>query len=280
MVSTPGKIIDSAWLALGAGLMLLAGCHAKPKAPAASDKPPATVAPLGFALPDKDVQVTLTLPEPIKLYPELHTRLYNEGKAALTAFVDQAHKDRAEASASGIDDPPYYHFINWKIAAQSTRLVSLYAEEEEYEGGAHPNSSFQALLWDKTKDDLIPPARLFANGADMASVDAYVCKQIEAERSKRAGEPVSEAQSGFECPKFADSKLILIPSTVSGKIGAVDALFAPYEVGPYAEGEYEVRVPQTLLKTVLASDYADQFDGDPVKDTAVPDPDSRNDQAQ
>ena len=266
-------------LGLAASTLALSACHPKPKTEAASDKPPATVAPLGFALPDKDVQVTLTLPEPIKLYPELHTRLYNEGKAELTAFVDQAHKDRAEASASGMDEPAYYHFINWKIAAQSTRLVSLYAEEEEYAGGAHPNSSFQALLWDKTKDDLISPARLFANGADMKSVDAYVCKQIEAERSKRNSEPTSQTGSGFDCPKFADSKLILIPSTVSGKIGAIDALFAPYEVGPYAEGPYEVRVPQSQLRSVLASDYSDQFAGDAVKDVALPDPDSNNDKA-
>ena len=266
------------WLV--AVLVLVAACHGKPKPPTAPDKPPATVAPLGFAKTDKDVQVTLTLPEPIKLYPELHTRLYNEGEAALTAFIDQAHKDRADNSADGIEEPAYYHFINWKIAAQSTRLVSLYAEEEDYEGGAHPNSSFQALLWDKSKDDLIPPARLFSNGADMKSVDDYVCRQIEAERARRAGEPVSEAQSGFDCPKFADSRLILIPSTVGGKIGAIDALYAPYEVGPYAEGPYEVRVPQAQLKGVIAAEFADQFAGDAVRDSALPDPDSGNDKAQ
>ncbi len=270
----------TACAALGLALLALAACHKKPAPPAASDKPPATVAPLGFAKSDNDVQVTLTLPEPIKLYPELHTQLFNEGQATLTAFIDQAHKDRAENSADGIQEPGYYQSINWKIAAQSTRLVSLYAEEEQYEGGAHPTSNFQALLWDKARNDLIAPARLFANGADMKAVDAYVCRQIEAARSKRSGTPVSENGSGFDCPKFADSKLILIPSTVTGKIGAVDALYAPYEVGSYAEGPYEVRVPQSQLKAVLAPDFADQFDGDAVKDVALPDPDSDNDKAQ
>ncbi len=267
-----------AWLLLGAAVALSA-CHPKPKAPAASDKPPATVAPLGFAKSDKDVQVTLVLPEPIKLYPDLHTRLYNEGEATLTDFIAQAHKDRADMAVTGVD-APYYQTITWKIAAQSTRLVSLYAEEEQYEGGAHPNSSYQALLWDKTKNDLIAPARLFANGADMKAVDDYACRQIEAARSKRTGSPVSETGSGFDCPKFADSRLILIPSTVTGKIGAIDALYAPFEVAPYAEGPYEVRVPQSLLKGVIASDFADQFEGDAVKDAALPDPDSGNDRAQ
>ncbi len=106
----------------------------------------------------------------------------------------------------------------------------------------------------------------------MRNVDAFVCKQIEAERSKRAGQPVSQASDGFACPKIADSRLILIPSTVTGKIGAVDALFAPSEVGPYAEGPYEIRVPQAQLQGVIAPEFADQFGGDAVKDQALPDP--------
>ena len=61
-------------------------------------------------------------------------------------------------------------------------------------------------------------------------------------------------------------------STIKDKAGAVDALFAPYEVGPYVEGPYEIRVPQSQLRSVLSPEYADQFAGDPVKDTALADP--------
>ncbi|MDI7774078.1 DUF3298 and DUF4163 domain-containing protein [Asticcacaulis sp. EMRT-3] len=258
----------------------LSACHQKPTAEKAPTTPPATVAPLGFAKTTDDAQVSLTLPDPIKLYPKLHTRLYKEGQAALTAFLDQAHKDRAESSADGIAMPAYYHAINWKIAAQSSRFVSLYAEEDDYQGGAHPNSTFHTLLWDKTKNDLVPVSSLFAPHADMSAVDSYLCHQIEAERARRTGEPVNQAQSGFACPHLADSRLILIPSTIDGKIGAIDALFAPYEIGPYAEGPYEIRVPQSQLKSVIAPQWADQFDGEAIKEAALPDPDSDKDKAQ
>ncbi|ESQ73825.1 DUF4163 domain-containing protein [Asticcacaulis sp. AC402] len=261
------------WATVAICLALVA-CQKKPQEQTKSDRPPATVAPLGYAKTDGDAQVTLTLPEPIKLYPELHTQLYNEGEAALNAFMANARDDRAEQSADGFPVPAYYRSINWKIAAQSPRLVSLYAEEEDFQGGAHPGHSFQALLWDKSKSELIPTGRLFVNGADMTAVDAYACKQIEALRSKRAGDPVSHADFGGGCPKFAEAKLILIPSTVSGKVGAVDALFAPSEVGAYAEGPYEIRVPQNVLKGVLNPEFADQFAGDPVAENALPDPDA------
>ena len=257
----------------------LSGCHKKADREA-EPKPPASVAPLGFAQTNDDAQVSLTLPDPIRLYPDLHMRLYNEGKATLTAFLDQAHKDRAEASADGFPTPAYYHAINWKIAAQSSRFVSLYAEEDDYQGGAHPNSAFQALLWDKTKNELIPTASLFAPGADMSGVNAFLCRQIEAARAQGLGAPVTQAASGFPCPALKDSRLILIPSTLDGKIGAIDALYAPYEVGAYAEGPYEARIPQSQLKGLIAPAYADQFAGEAIRQEALPDPDSDKDKAQ
>ena len=254
--------------------LCLFACHKSPEKAAQGNAPPATVAPLGFAKTDGDASVTLTLPEPIKLYPELHTRLYNEGEQTLTAFMEAARKDRAEQSADGFVVPSYSHALNWKIAAQSDRFVSLYAEETDFQGGAHPSQTFQALLWDKTRRDLVPTGRLFADGADLHAVDDFVCKQIEAARSKRAGTPISQGQFGDGCPKFAEAKLILIPSTVAGKVGAIDALFAPSEVGSYAEGPYEIRVPQTLLASALNPDIASQFAGDPVAENALEEPDA------
>lgn len=258
-------------LALTASVVLN-GCHSKPKNQAQSDKPPVTVAPLGFSKGDADAQVSLSLPEPIKMYPALHTQLYNEGEQALKAFLAQAHKDRAEQKADGIDVPAYSHSITWRITAQNPRLLSLFAEEDDYQGGAHPSNTFQVRLWDKQKNDLIPPGALLAPGADLKAVDAYVCHQIEAERSKREGTPTTQAGSGFSCPKFAESRLILIQAQNGDKFGAIDALYAPYEVGPYSEGAFEIRVPQAMLKDVLNPDYAAQFGGDAVKDNALPEP--------
>jgi hypothetical protein len=273
--------------ALGSATLVLVGmitaCSRQPDTEhmqADAGKAPGVDSPLGFAQTNPDAQVTLSLPEPIKAYPELHERLYKDGETTLTAFLDQAKKDRAEQSADGVPVPAYFQKIEWKISAQSPRLLSVYAEQNDFEGGAHPNTSFRTLLWDKTKAALIPTAELFSPDADLKSVDDYVCHEIEAQRAKRTGQPVSEQGSGFNCPKFSESRLILVPSTQPGKIGAVDALYAPYDVGPYAEGPYEVRVPQSQLKGLVAPQYADQFAGDAVAETAFADPDANKDQPQ
>ncbi|HTM81719.1 DUF3298 and DUF4163 domain-containing protein [Asticcacaulis sp.] len=262
-----------AGLALGV-LVAASACHKKPKDDQAAAPVAAATVPLTLAASNPDAQINLTLPEPIRLYPELHARLFKEGQSALTAFMDQAHKDRAQNSADGIEEPPYYHSIVWKIAAQTPRLVSVFSEEDDYQGGAHPNHTIQTLLWDKTTKTEIATKRLFKASADFKAIDAYLCHQVEAERSKRAGEPISQSGTGFACPKFADSRLVLIPATTGGTAGAIDALYAPYDVGPYAEGPYEIRVPQTLLGDVLAPEFADQFGGEAVKDQALSDPDA------
>lgn len=248
-------------------LLGMAGCDNKPKTEkAASGDKPLTVAPLGFAKADADAEVRLTLPEAIRSHPELHTQLYTNGERKLKEFITSAHTARTGQAAEGIEAPTYFHSINWKIAAQNPRLLSLYAEEDDFQGGAHPNSTFEALLWDRSAKELINTARLFRTGADLSAANAYVCQQVEIERSKRTGEPTTQANSGFACPRLADSRLILIPSTVSGKFGAIDVLFAPYEVGPYAEGPYVIRIPQTVVSAQLNPEFADQFAGEAAKE--------------
>jgi len=257
-------------------LIAVCACQKKPAeqptaTPTAAPSPPP---PLTISNTGPDAQVNLTLPDGIKLYPELHTRLFAEGQTALTAFMDQAHKDRAQNSADGIEEPPYYHSIVWKISTQTPRLVSVYSEEDDYQGGAHPNHTIETLLWDRTTKAPIETRRLFQPNGDFRAIDSYICHQVEAARSKRAGEPISQARSGFACPKFADSRLVLIPATDGTKVGAIDALYAPYDVGSYAEGPFEIRVPQSLLSSVLAPEFADQFGGEPVPDQALSDPDA------
>jgi len=269
-------------LALTLVAAMLGACspHQQQAGGGTTSSPATTAAALDFAQSNPDAQVSLHLPEGVKQYPVLHTRLYDEGRAALEAFIATAHKERGEESADGIQDPAYYHAITWKITAQSPRLVSLYATEDDFEGGAHPNTTFQSVLWDKQASAVVPVNKLIKANADLSGVDAYICRQVEAERSRRSGEPTTQAASGFGCPKFADSHIVLMASGISGKIGAVDALYAPYEVGSYAEGPYEIRVPQTLLNGLINPDYADQFAGDATGGNALPDPDSQSPPAQ
>jgi len=245
------------------GLMGLGACSKKPEKKE-DEAPPVAAAPLAFSRPTPDAEVTLTFPDTIRAFPELHNRLYIEGQSDLNAFVDQAVRDRKELSAAGSDAPPYFRSIKWTLPAQSEHLLSVYAERSEFTGGAHPNASYQTILWDKAAKQAIDAKLLFAPNADLSAADSFLCHQIEAERSRRNQTPTTQAATGFTCPKLIDSHLVLVPSLTAGKIGAVEALFAPYEVGPYAEGTFQIRVPQAVLRGLISPAYATDFAGEPV----------------
>ena len=49
----------------------------------------------------------------------------------------------------------------------------------------------------------------------------------------------------------------------------LSSLIGPYLVGPYADGSYEVTVPQSAFRALLAPAYADEFAGEPKTESAA-----------
>ena len=58
---------------------------------------------------------------------------------------------------------------------------------------------------------------------------------------------------------------MLTPGTVDGKAAGLTFLIGPYQAGPYVEGGYEIAVPATLFRSLLAAAYAGEFGGQLVK---------------
>ena len=140
----------------------------------------------------------------------------------------------------------------------------------ENTGGAHPNGSMRALTWDKATGRVVPPAELFAAGANMAAADKALCDALTAAKTERTGR--AEFSGEFTaCPRLSQLELTLLASTTPGKAGGLTALISPYQVGPYVEGSYEIDVPLAAFRAALAPAYAGEFDGAPApKPAATP----------
>lgn len=239
-------------------------CQKKPdEAPKAEAKREST-APLSYVHNTVDAEASLYFPESFKAHATLHETLSAQDQETLKAFANQAVTDRAQLANDGFEQPQYFRKIVWHLTAETAGLISTYSQIEEYAGGAHGNLAYHPVLWDKAADKPLDPQTLFAPDADLKPAETYLCRQIEAERSKRAQTPITQASSGFGCPKLKSAHFVLIPSTEAGKAAAIDVLFAPYEVGPYAEGTYQVRLPLNVIQDVIASAYAPQFGGNPA----------------
>jgi len=257
-------------LAVGAS-----GCKPKQEAtapigPAPVDAAPSTpadaAAPLTFSNKTADAEITLKLPAAVARQPDLHARLYADGVKELKAFSEGATGERAEAGGEGI--PPYSKEIAWDLGADTGKLMSLARTDYEYAGGAHPNHSSQAVLWDKSLKRQVQPGQLIRG--DGAALDAALCDAIVVAKKERLGADATPPGGDWKCPSWRSTPFVLVPSTTGGKAGGLKFMIAPYAVGPYAEGGYEVVVPLSAFQTSLAAAYADDFAGQPqVQQAAV-----------
>lgn len=258
-------------------VLALAACQRReeaPPAPPQDAQPKAEVTPADQAAPltyERDTEyaeVSLTLPQPIARYRDLHASLYGEAVANLREFLDGAQADRTEYGGDqGL--PAYNRSVEWRVAAETGKLFSLAAQTSEYTGGAHGMTTFSSLLWDKALDRRIEGAALFRRGADMAVLDRALCDAINAARAARTGEPsnltVGGAANDWSCPRAMETTFALAPSATAGKAGGLEFLINPYDVGPYAEGTYQIVVPQSAFRALLAPAYADEFAGAPAR---------------
>ena len=225
--------------------------------------PAEAAAPMAFDAKTPHAQVRLTLPVALRSQPDLHARLYAANVRDLRAFAEGAQADRTEAGGDeGL--PPYDKSIEFTPGAETAKLFSLLRTASEFTGGANPSAQYGAVLWDKALKREIPPADLFVKPADFTALDQALCAAINAEKRRRdpAAQPVSLSGGGaWKCPRALETPFVLAASTEPGKAGGLTFLVGPYVVGPRVEGTYEVAVPLSAFRALLAPAYAGEFGG-------------------
>lgn len=245
-----------------AGLLLLlalAGCEApsggKAEAPAQApqvrNSPPEAEAPQpaasSVAEATADYEFNYSWPAEVTAHPELARSLAAERDAALAQLKQDTRAERAAAQADGFEFRPHGLHMRWLRAADLPRWLSLSAEISAYTGGAHPNSGFTSLIWDKRAGRRLQPLELFQSaGAFDAAVRETFCDKLDAERAERRGAPVNRASGdGFdECITPSEQTLVL--GSGNGRtFDRMTILIGPYAAGPYAEGSYEIDLPVT-----------------------------------
>lgn len=252
----------------------LAACNrdrepeAPPAAPAGSEArvtPAAAGAPAGFEDKTPFADVKLTLPNELKAHPDLHARLYAEEVRKLRQFVEGAQGELTEAGAA-TDRPKYQNTVTVTAAAETAKLFSLKRVALDYSGGAHSNTLTSGILWDKSLKRQIGLSDLFRSGADLSAVDRALCSALNAAKRERVPDSASLTfdSKPFACPRAASTAFVLTPGGEPGKAAGLTFLIGPYQAGPYVEGGYEIPVPATVFRSLLATAYAGEFGGKPV----------------
>jgi len=132
----------------------------------------------------------------------------------------------------------------WKVVADLPRFLSLSADIYLYTGGAHGNSGFDALVWDRETGAALDTEALFISEAALEdALGASWCKALKAERQKRMGADFVD-DGFFPCPDTTQLT-VLLGSSHGKAFNRIGLIAAPYVAGSYAEGPYEVTLPVT-----------------------------------
>ena len=249
-------------------LALLAACD-KP-APEADAAPEAveSVAPVAPpAPPSPPPAEALSLKESNELYefayaypaeaaaiPALKALLDADLAEARAKIATQAREGRDMAKDEGFPFHPWSSTHDWRLVTAIPGWVSLSALVGEYTGGAHPNYWFDGLLWDEAAEKRRAAVDLFVSKEALsAAIRPAFCRQIDAQRAKKRGEPV-KAGSDYTYDLCLDpvDYVVILGSSDGKAFNRIGILVPPYEAGPYAEGDYEATVPVTpaVLKAV------------------------------
>ncbi len=214
----------------------------------------ATIAPLARKTQERTSSFLFeyNYPAEAAAIPSLVAELEADLAKRRRELAEAAKEGRALAKESDFEFNPYSYTVNWTVVADLPGWLSLTAGAEEYTGGAHPNHWAQALLWDKSADQSRVASDLFISRAALASaIREPFCKALNRERAERRGEPVSaDSDDQFDQCIDPTASAVILGSSNKQQFDRIGILIAPYEAGPYAEGEYEITLPVT--KAVLA----------------------------
>lgn len=259
-------------------LIILGGCSvSKEPEPSASDvaqaispppevevsaAAPTPVAARSVAEENDTFEFAYAYPAAAGAIPSLKEVLDKDLDKTRELLAADARKGAIAAKSNGYPYNRYSHSVDWKVVTDIPAWLSMSALIGFYSGGAHPDSVFDTLLWDKIANVRRAPADLFASKAVLnAAIREPFCKELDKQRAnKREVQELGGGIVEFEkCIEPVEQVLILGSS--NGKaFDRIGILVAPYNAGPYSEGSYEVTVPVTAkVMAALKPGYRPAF---------------------
>lgn len=162
-------------------------------------------------------------------------------------FIAQYKSVRTEFPDSPGD---WYLALNSQEAFDSLGLKTLVYQMESYTGGAHGNTSFQMLNFDAASGNQL------SNDALILDNDRLLNLAEEAFRKYHEVDPALtlEEDGDFFLPETG----FFLPATMGYSGSDFILYYQSYEIGPYAMGTTDLRIPLKELKGVVHLGPTDQ----------------------
>jgi hypothetical protein len=257
------------------------------------------LAPLPFAhaetkpqisITTRAAEIAVTVDATLRKHPGLYENCLAEGRR-------WAERNRTDAARELKSDPDFFRQgqrwtfeRRYDIRSVIGRYVSVLRDDGTYEGGAHPNSYTDTILWDREQRRRMNVRPFFRETADNGPAMTTLARlaqlavateklktgallidvpkeQLTPERLVELDQFIAE---GIQPSLLKLGPVTLAPSTEPGKSSGLTFHYSPYAVGPYAEGAYTVFVSWESFSQHLSPQGAALFGGARPESDTIP----------
>ncbi len=190
-----------------------------------------------------------------------------EAAMAIPAVKDAVFADYRQGLAAFKKDAliPHVYDQHWRLTFEDRRLISLSAEVFWDGGGAHPNSEYRFLVWDKQAGHALTLGGLFKPGeaaaAEKAIASAAVASWVKIYRARDGGPPQPDwADMAREGIKAASLKTyVLTYAAGQSKANGILLLYGAGEIWPHVLGDFRVPVAAGVFAAYLKPEWRREF---------------------
>jgi hypothetical protein len=233
-----------------------------------------------IAIKTRAIDASVAIDAALKAYPGLYEDLLAEGQKHVAKWRADSDKELRESPDLFKGGRKWSNERAYSQRSVVGRYVSILRDDGTFEGGAHPNSYTDTILWDRDAKKRISIRPFFKetadNGPTMIALAKLARIAVAVQKIERNDEKIDPAkfaeenqdlQTGIQPKLLKLGPVTLAPSTVAGKSSGLTFHYSPYAVGAYAEGPYTAFVPWTAFKQFLTPEGETIFGGTrPVQD--------------
>ena len=269
--SKPSPLNRSAALLLVGAITLATAAHAQ------DDRLQETTTPetgLVYNVKQDNLETVLRIDPDLADIPSALREINEHSLQALRKFASQARTDYAEicpdeqSGEQGMDREWCSHLTffferNVTLSLLTPDAGSIFVSDYIYGGGAHGNLDFASVLIDRRRNEAIFAEQMFEGlDIDAERFDQFrriVWSKLGVEKARRYGEekPMRYEEQDWPLPTTLAGYQVftLVPSNRPGKAAGISFHFAPYIVGSFAEGPYEVSLSFGDLEPFIPPQY-------------------------
>jgi hypothetical protein len=193
-------------------------------------------------------------------------------------YADAARAELMKALAGlGNDKPsaPYELSLSFDTLADTPALIAVAADGSRYTGGAHGEPLVARFVWLKATQKPLTAETLIPVERNWAPVGQYIAARLhEAALARAQADKLPPDQQTLllsSADKMIAEGTVAKPDSfaqfeplvdAAGRISALRFVFPPYQVGPYSDGTQTADVPASVLRPLVAPEYAQLFNID------------------